>query len=517
MRLTLLRFGKRTYREKLQYLAKLQWRDRGSKLVVDRLRVPKSLLDDPKNPLHKAENMFTSTRYDDLLAEEIEIGVSPKEAEQLKRMRTERLAMYSPFIDDPRYHPNDEPCLIYSDKRRFCKGLDQASLLTNTVVFKDSPPRVNGLIKKFSDSVLNADSSNFDLMKWQHQLQCAVERAVLHAHVWHTNETKLPRRFQPELPIWKHKAEYGIHPEQVTRFLFHNLFRIIEFQIPQFLQIASINCDSLTAAPIDYLPPRWTTRDSFIETYYNFGIEEKQRIHFAVNHDLSVNGEMPNPSFLHDTEIAEICRLNSLPVSSLGPVSPLIDLTSTQYYRKDSTDGWIGNGPRRYPHLHLVTINLSLPNTWSDFLEPEADPVTPEQRQASALMHCYASAIAYARSVGLDNGNLVTPICVQGICSDGVFFDFMAFQLNTLDVPDLQNNDSNIKTNSIRNVAWIDGNYRLVNKCVPKRSMLRNTKYYDLDMKVFYRLVGHYLWGLVGDQLHMSTSSSVEVGQNVAN
>lgn len=144
---------------------------------------------------------------------------------------------------------------------------------------------------------------------------------------------------------------------------------------------------------------------------------------------------------------------------------------------------------------------------WSDFLEPEADPVTVHQRQAAALMHCYASAVAHARSHNLiqPSGELERPVCVQGICSDGVYFDFVTLQLNTLIVPNLQLSKLN-KTSQqlVKNFAWIDGHHNLFTKHVPKRSMLRNTKYEDLNMNVFYRLALYYVWSLLDHKQYIS-------------
>lgn len=162
---------------------------------------------------------------------------------------------------------------------------------------------------------------------------------------------------------------------------------------------------------------------------------------------------------------------------------------------------------RPFPHPHLITVNHSLPNVWSDFLEPEAEPMTAEHRQAIALMHCFASAVAHAHHLGYSLGSdLPTPICLDAVCSDGVWFDFVCFQLNTLRVPDIKR--SNCSLDYVRNVAWIDGSRRLFDKIVPTRSQLRNTKYRDLDMQVFSRLATSYLWGLVGHHVELQHTQS---------
>lgn len=107
------------------------------------------------------------------------------------------------------------------------------------MIIEDSPQAVKNLNETLDALILNGDTlgsphtvdGNGKSAVW---LRSAVERAILHAHVWHTQETKLPRRFCPNLPIWKHKAEFGIHPQSATRFLFHNLFRILELQVDIF-------------------------------------------------------------------------------------------------------------------------------------------------------------------------------------------------------------------------------------------------------------------------------------------
>lgn len=112
-------------------------------------------------------------------------------------------------------------------------------------------------------------------------------------------------------------------------------------------------------------------------------------------------------------------------------------------------------------------------------------------------MHCYASCVATAKRIyGDTQGQLLPkPIAVEAVCTDGVFFDFIAFQLNTLDLPDWSTRDKMQNSTSAHNIAWLDGNHQLMEKRIPKRSMLRNTRYTNLDMSVFYRLFTRYISG----------------------
>ncbi|VEL38062.1 unnamed protein product [Protopolystoma xenopodis] len=144
-----------------------------------------------------------------------------------------------------------------------------------------------------------------------------------------------------------------------------------------------------------------------------------------------------------------------------------------------------------------------MPNTWSDFLEPEAEPIRSEQRQAIGIMHCLAMAIAVCRRRYGDQSDpeatlalttLPVPVAVSAVCTDGVHFDFIHFQLNTLAFPD----HSKQAADNLSNIAWIDGDHRLVDKIIPKRSMLRNTIYRDLNMDVFTRMLTTYYWSSLG-------------------
>ncbi|OON21291.1 hypothetical protein X801_02809 [Opisthorchis viverrini] len=496
MRLTtVLCRGKRVPREYLERLRNHLWRNHYSKMKVDRLRVPERVINDPNNPIRSAEDMLESTRYEDSLAEEIELGVTPQYAAQIQFERNRRLDPWRRLANDPRQHHFSEASLVYSNQRRFTKGLEQASILTNAIVLPGVPPSVGSLLPQLDRHISAPDSvDDANTVAWKTQLRGTVERAILHAHVWQSDEDKLPRRFRANLPIWKHKAEFGIHPQQTTRYLFQNLFRILNQQEPYLERQLQLPCRSSDVG----LPRRWTTRDHLLETHYYWG-NPGRRIAFSEHHDLVIYGKDRIPAFASQTQVQDLCRFRSLPTKTLGPMSPLIDLQSTCYYRDDSTDGWIGDVPRVFPYPHLITVNLSLPSVWSDFLEPEADPVTPEQRQAGALMHCFASALAHAHKSGLPPGPLQTPVCLQAVCSDGVYFDFVYFQLNTLHFPDPSQESQSTNT-VLRNLAWIDGNHRLFDKQIPKRSLLRNTKYRDLDIGVFSRLATTYLWGLVGDR-----------------
>jgi large subunit ribosomal protein L37 len=72
--------------------------------------------------------------------------------------------------------------------------------------------------------------------------------------------------------------------------------------------------------------------------------------------------------------------------------------------------------------------------------------------------------------------------------TNGSKFLFSCFQLNTLNY---KNNDG------IKNFVWFssDGDQPMYNKIVPKRAMLRNTRYEDYDPDVFRQILTFYANG----------------------
>ncbi|EUB61521.1 39S ribosomal protein L37 [Echinococcus granulosus] len=492
MRLT-FQLYRRIRHDFLPVYIKKQWKEQGSIMTARRLRVPRQALADPRiaEVAAQAEDTFVSTRYRDALAREIEMGATPEERAVWERQLAQRLAQFGGRTETASNLP---PCLIFEPSRLFCRDIAQVAMLTNTVVHEGAPSAVQSIYEEVASSA----AANMQ------SLVSAVERSVLHAHVWHTDEDKLPKRYNPELLIWKFKTEFGIHPTNVARYLLCNLFRVCQNQSLEMHLTPS--SDSRTG-----LPPRWLLRDRVLETSFLWGEEQQRRVQFSQRNDLVLLSPTPTPLFEQPAASLSATEAQIVEASKarMHLISPLIDLTSTTQYRQDSSDGI---RTTKYLYPHLITVNIALPNTWSDFTAPEKERITVPQRQAIGLMHCYASCIATAKRLyGNECGQapLPEPIAVEAVCTDGVFFDFIAFQLNTLATPDWSKNPT---PQGPMNVAWVDGNHEMVRKRFPKRSMLRNTRYTDLDMKVFYRLFACYLYGTHANKGEKSEAIGVNSG-----
>ncbi|VDN40737.1 unnamed protein product, partial [Dibothriocephalus latus] len=111
-----------------------------------------------------------------------------------------------------------------------------------------------------------------------------------------------------------------------------------------------------------------------METYYHWA---GRRVQFCERHDLLLSSAKPTPLFAEDPaptasdfKVADDFR------QRMHLISPLIDLTSTRYYRKDSVDAWKSKVSPTYPYPNVFTVNMALPNVWSDFTAPEKARIT---------------------------------------------------------------------------------------------------------------------------------------------
>lgn len=128
MRLSLI-LCKRIRHDFLPVYIKKQWRDQGSHMTSKRLRVPVQVLADGDS-LPQAEDMFTSTRYTDELARNIERGVSEEDRAVWENERRRRLNLFVP--NDPCAHSTESsPTLMFEPTRLFSKDIAQACMLTN--------------------------------------------------------------------------------------------------------------------------------------------------------------------------------------------------------------------------------------------------------------------------------------------------------------------------------------------------------------------------------------------------
>lgn len=277
---------------------------------------------------------------------------------------------------------------------------------------------------------------------------------------------------------------------------------------------------------------RLVKRNHYLSTFYMFQGKRTLRIliqfaracHAGTQHlaikgsaDALVASKSAVPAFASGDEVKSSADF-SLP--DIFPLSPLIDLNMQHVYRSENVTGqyedgvgillrvlftgWMDGASHVHPHL----LCLDFPTQW-----------TTSQRNACALMMSFGHSLSMAKQMygvsenGLHAGeihsvlfflfflvincnfvifrqwevsDLPQPISTQCLLTDGHNFTLSFFQLNTLRM------DSD---DGIKNMAWFDSDNKLFNKIVPKRAMLRNTKYEDYDPQVFKKVAAMYLYG----------------------
>ena len=100
-------------------------------MTARRMRVPQQALADPNIAEVAAEDTFSSTRYQDALAQEIEISPTHEERIVWERQLDERLTIFSAGDKDPDTDTDSPPTLIFDPSRLFCRDVAQFAMLTN--------------------------------------------------------------------------------------------------------------------------------------------------------------------------------------------------------------------------------------------------------------------------------------------------------------------------------------------------------------------------------------------------
>uniref|UniRef100_A0A8C5WMA3 Large ribosomal subunit protein mL37 n=1 Tax=Leptobrachium leishanense TaxID=445787 RepID=A0A8C5WMA3_9ANUR len=142
-------------------------------------------------------------------------------------------------------------------------------------------------------------------------------------------------------------------------------------------------------------------------------------------------------------------------LESLYPLSPAIDLQEVNVYEERNDSGFRDGYP--FPHPHTLFI-MDPCSTKARF--------TPDQLRAKLIMLAHGSALAKAKQLyGGNTEVLESPVVVQGIATDGHCFQFMTFQLNTLNLaPD----------EGVKNLVWMDSDQLLYDTALRDPRKKRN-------------------------------------------
>ncbi|KAJ7332688.1 hypothetical protein JRQ81_014868 [Phrynocephalus forsythii] len=137
----------------------------------------------------------------------------------------------------------------------------------------------------------------------------------------------------------------------------------------------------------------------------------------------------------------EILATENHTLETFYPIAPTIDLQETNVYEIKNDTGFQRDYP--YPHAHTIYF------TAYDLQKV----MQPKYMRAKMMMYAFGNALAKAKVLYGDEPRVLdNPIVVQSIGTDGRWFQFLVFQLNTTDL---------YSSDGIKNLAWIDADQLL--------------------------------------------------------
>ncbi|NXS76701.1 RM37 protein, partial [Pandion haliaetus] len=313
------------------------------------------------------------------------------------------------------------------------QGVRQAQWLTKTKLVEGLPPSVLSII----------DDPAHQLEDHEER----VKRVISHARLWDTTEA-IPRR------------------EQYCPVLFEDLIHLC--------RLMSVKYSSLTK--------RMLARNYKIAATW-----ERESILLQVRglNGILMNSMAPIPPVASKEEIL---ATEEHVLETFYPISPTIDLQEVNVYQERNNTGKSSCFRDGYPYSHPHTVF---------FLESaniRPDRFRPEQLRAKMLMFAFGNALAKAKALyGNDPKVLEQPIVVQSVGTDGQFFQFMVFQLNTTDL---------VSSDGIKNLVWIDSDQNLYEKAqciaeVKKRVVTKPAGIYGFQPDTFKKFLALYLHGTV--------------------
>lgn len=340
--------------------------------------------------------------------------------------------------------PEGKPVYFVSNQTRFSEGVDQVCVLTKTQKFNGLPPQVSALVGK-------------------HEIQeqtNMVQRVIMQSQVWDSTKEKLPKRKDLENLSWVFRREFGIPDTKGASILMNNFIRLSQTMCSQFPKLVS---------------DRIMTFKPSLETSYIY--KDDEIMINAVNECL-IHGKRSLPVFGNKSLIE---KSKSHQLLDMFPIQPTIDFEKVhrkEIIKRGAIRESLGEGCT-HPHLVFRIMGQDRP---------------AEYNQAYNLLVTFGLAYTEALNrYGVVSGALPEPVVVQNVNCTYNNFNFLCFQLNTLDISE----DSGIK-----NFVWLDSNNELFvrKKCQPWKEEGRQYKpptYSDYNPAVFQKFLAMFLYGVL--------------------
>lgn len=176
------------------------------------------------------------------------------------------------------------------------------------------------------------------------------------------------------------------------------------------------------------------------------------KVHASCTTDVLLASKAPVRRYADEDKVY---ATRDMSVPDIFPLAATIDLTKSHIYSNSSSLGYLDS----FPYTNHHTLFLSMKQEWR-----------MDQRHASALLMSYCHCVEQANRRGANSrgSDMEEPIVIHSVHTDGESFGYTCFQLNTL--------QTDPSKPGVKNMAWTEAD-RLYEKTIPRRAMLRNTKY----------------------------------------
>lgn len=325
---------------------------------------------------------------------------------------------------------NEQPCYVYHQRTNALEGVSQALWLTKTKLIPGLPPQLLSLAQVPANQILDQDER--------------VQNAIKHARFWDTTESKPPR-------------------ERYSKILLYNLLHLCAT-----LQPTHPSLGRRLLAERYSLAATWKRGEELFQIRGLNGL---------------LNTSMdPLPVVAGAQEVADTADHT---LETFYPVSPTIDLQKVDVYHQEKVStGFRETYP--YPHAHTVYFHDA---------ENPGIKLRPDQFRAKLVMFAFGNALARAHiQYGTEPlSTLDRPVVVQAVGTNGRFFQFLVFQLNTTDL----SGDGGIK-----NQVWMDKDselyeYAKVRPIIKKKEVQVPAGLKGYNPETFSKFLGLYLNGAV--------------------
>lgn len=356
-----------------------------------------------------------------------------------------------PESDDPRFdrfrpkppieaHPlwKDNSAYTFDDDTKLTGRMEQAKILTKTVV-------VEGLTADVEDLIGAYTMANQDEI---------VRRHVLQGVAWDPTKEEMPQWFkeapqhdpykfvtrEDQLRHWRALVPLGPSYQKQADNLLGNLLRLCDISNHHHSE-KSEDAPDLTES----IKNRHLLQNCEFQTVLSH--LDGDLIHFSGKLHSVIYGDSPLTPPAGKDLVDETVQ-EGLP--EMWPIKPTIDLLPKHIYDDvDTLTFRMGQVPTLSHPLIPHTLGISWGQWWERYATTSEHKHEAEDCLTRAFMTTFGAAVAQARLIhgGDVQGELRSPVVLQAIATNGFNFDFITFQLNTLDFS---------SSEGVKNIAWID-------------------------------------------------------------